>query len=452
VRRVALSAAIAAAAANTPPAQQLAEAEIARVTHSGPVSADEPDARHVESVLALNPRDPQNLVSAAVILGTTEGIAVYASRDAGRTWFRAKQSPGGKATFDGLDPAVAFDQEGTAYFLSIDSGAQIAVWKSNDGGMTWSRSSPVAGIGWDRPWIACAKSPSAGVPEQVFVAGKLPVTVFGEIARDIIAFSGSSDRGASFRFPRLLLPKPDADILNVVSDLAVDADDRVVLTLQLFPPSVIHDEFLAGRYRTIVSEDGGRTFSPPRSGPDFHVYGHAAEGKSLFGLGGARLAVDRTSGPHRGRLYLAWVDVIEGFYRVRAAWSANGGETWSEPTFVGSAPTADASTPAVAVDGKGRVGVVWYDRGSDESGGCYQLFFAASSDGGASFSAAQRLDETRTCPLGESGADPVTSEYRFKNGGDTQGIVGLPKGGFHLAWIRSGGREMQLWSTTIELR
>jgi hypothetical protein len=401
----------------------------------------------------VNPRDPKNLLSAAIVLGETDAIAVYASKDGGRSWSRATTTPGGRTRFDGLDPAVAFDHEGTAYFLSMDSGAEVAVWKSSDGGFTWSKPAPVPGVGWDRPWIACLESASTAFSERVFVAGKLPVTVFGEIARDIVGFSGSSDAGATFRFPRLFLPKPD-QVLNVVSDLVVDTRDRLVLTLQLFPPGVVHDELLAGNYATIASEDGGRTFSPPRRGPEVHAYGHAAEGKSLFGLGGARMAVDRTGGPRGGRLYLAWVDAIDGFYRVRAASSSDGGVAWTEPAFVGSAPAADASTPAIAVDGKGTVGVAWYDRRADETGGCYQLFFAASRDGGASFSPAQALDETPTCPLGPraSSADPLTSEYRFKNGGDTQGMVGLSGGGFQLAWIRAGSREMQLWSTSVEVR
>jgi hypothetical protein len=457
-----------------------AGAPAARVVHSVAISADEPAARHVESVLAVNPRDPKNLIAASIVLTESDKIEVYASRDGGRTWSRARQAahpvgatqatrgagttqaarpggatqdPGGETRFDGLDPAVAFDHEGTAYFLSIGLGAEVAVWKSSDGGYTWSSPAPVAGMGWDRPWITCMESSTAAFPERVFVAGKLPLTIFGEAARDIIGFSGSSDGGATFRVPRLFLPKPSAQVLNVISDLLVDARERIVLTLQLFPPGVVHDEVLAGHYGTVISEDGGRTFSPPRLGPEVHVYGHAAEGKSLFGLGGAKMAVDQAGGPYDGRLYLAWVDAVEGFYRVRVASSADGGATWSEPLFVGSAADSDASTPAVAVDGKGTVGVVWYDRRADATGGCYQLYFAASKDGGVSFSPAQLLDGTRTCPLGprEAAPDPLTSEYRFKNGGDTQGIVGMPGGGFQLAWIRAGEREMQLWSTSLEV-
>ena len=40
---------------------------------------------------------------------------------------------------------------------------------------------------------------------------------------------------------------------------------------------------------------------------------------------------------------------------------------------------------------------------------------------------------------------------RFKNGGDTQGLVGLPNGGFHVAWINGASGKMQLWFTSVSV-
>ena len=147
-------------------------------------------------------------------------------------------------------------------------------------------------------------------------------------------------------------------------------------------------------------------------------------------------------------------------FRVFAAASADSGGHWGAPAAVDpNATETDASVPAIAVDGRGIVGVAWYDRRADPTDGCYQLYFAASKDGGASYDDAAPVDGTPACPLRPHGSrrsepakdDPVSSEYRFKNGGDTLGIVGLPEGGFQIAWIRPGGRELQLWSTRIVL-
>ena len=422
-----------------------AEIPSTTVASSAQISTDEPSVRHVESVLAVNPRALRNLVAASMVLGARSGVAVYASLDGGRSWRRGTQTGGG-SVFDGIDPAVSFDQEGTAYLLV--AGDELAVWRSTDGGLTWSGRAVVPGSAWDRPWIAC------GPNGQVYVAGKLPVTVFGHPARDIAALSVSRDRGATFSFPRLFLPDPEKALLNIVSDLLVTPDGRVILTLQTFGPENLRAPLLTGSYPTIVSADGGRTFTQPRSGPVFHVYGHAREGKSLFGVGGARMAIDTSSGPRRGHLYLTWLDAIDGFYHVMAAASADGGESWSPPVRVSDNPTAtDQSTPAIAVDDQGIVGISWYDRRADPTDSCYQLFFAASADGAATFSANRAIDSQPTCPLGPPSqnvaVDAVASEYRFKNGGDTQGIVGLPGGGFQLAWIRDTAGEMQLWSTVV---
>jgi len=258
---------------------------------------------------------------------------------------------------------------------------------------------------------------------------------------------------ATFSFPRLLLPAPDKALLNVVNDLVAAPDGRLILALQIFAPQSFQASPLTGSYATIVSSDGGRSFTEPRPGPGFQTFGHAREGKSLFGLAGARMTMDISRGPRNGWLYLTWLDAAGGFYRVMAAASADGGATWSAPVRVSDDTTStDQSTPAIAVNDQGVVAISWYDRRADSTDGCYQLFFAASADGAATFSAEQRIDARPTCPLAssrEAAVDPSASEYRFKNGGDTQGIVGLPGGAFHLAWIRSGAGEMQLVSTLV---
>ena len=239
-------------------------------------------------------------------------------------------------------------------------------------------------------------------------------------------------------------------------------DGKVILVLQTFPPQDLTTPLVTGAYSIIVSESGGRSFSEPRRVADFRTYGHAAEGKSLLAIGGGRLAVDPSGGSTRGRLYLTWLDAVDGYHQVMAAASADGGRTWSHPVQVtDSKIKSDQSNPAIAVNDEGVVGISWNDRRADPTDRCYQLFFAASADGGATFSANRKINDQFTCPIGrpsigseaiatpDLSVDAVQSEYRFKNGGDTQGIVGTARGAFHLAWINGGSGELQLWSTII---
>ena len=75
------------------------------VGESKPISVDDPAARHVESFLAISPRDPRNLIAASMVFGTRSGIAVYASADGGRSWTRGAQGPG-VARSDGSSHSV----------------------------------------------------------------------------------------------------------------------------------------------------------------------------------------------------------------------------------------------------------------------------------------------------------------------------------------------------------
>jgi hypothetical protein len=427
------------------------------------ISADDPNTRHVESVVAVNPRNPLNLISASMVFGEASGVAVYSSRDGGHSWKRAANGALSRPLFGGgQDPALAFDPDGNAYLATI--GNELALWKSSDGGQSWGEPAVVPGASYDRDWIGCDTSGSEGLRGQVYVVAKHPITVFDHPGADLIAVSTSRDGGGSFPFPRLFLPAPEKVLVNTVSDFVVTPDGKLVLALEGFEPENLHSRrLLTGSYPTLVSSDGGRSFSPPRPGPAFRVYGHAWEGKSLLAVGGGKLAQDVSAGARKGWLYLTWLDAIEGYYRVMAAASSNGGETWSRPVRVSDSQTAtDESTPAIAVNGEGVVGVSWYDRRGDPTDRCYQPFFAASADGGATFSPNRKVAEDFTCPTGRPpaaggepgpGTDPavdaVNSEYRFKNGGDTQGLVGLVHGAFHLAWINGSAGELQLWSTAL---
>src|ERR1700674_905323 len=412
------------------------------------ISADDPAAQHVESWLAMNPRDPLNLVAASMILGEHDWVAAYASKDGGRSWVRATHGAGASKYFDGQDPAVAFDADGVAYLSTL--APAFGVWKSTDGGRTWGEPAMVPGS-YDRTFIACDRSARADLRGRLYVVGKMPIKVFGRPGRDVIAFSSSRDRGASFAFPRLFLPAPDRDLLNIVSDLLVTPAGKVILALEIFDAQPLDAPLLSGRYSIITSEDGGRTFSEPRQVAVMHHYGHAREAQSVKGLGGAHLAFDASPGPRHGTLYMVWLDAGDGHEQVMAAASPDGGGSWSKPVRVNDNESAsNQSNPAIAVDGEGVVGVAWNDRRADPTDPCYQPYFAASTNGGASFSPNLEVGQELTCPAGSPAeGTPLDSTYRYLNGGDTQGLLGLPQGGFHLAWINGGAGPMQLWSTII---
>src|SRR6202023_369479 len=106
------------------------------------ISADDPKTRHVESVVAVNPRDPLNLIAASMVFGEASGVAVYSSRDGGRSWKRAANGALSRPLFGGgQDPALAFAPDGNAYLATI--GHELALWKSSDGGQSWGEPAVV---------------------------------------------------------------------------------------------------------------------------------------------------------------------------------------------------------------------------------------------------------------------------------------------------------------------
>ena len=109
------------------------------------------------------------------------------------------------------------------------------------------------------------------------------------------------------------------------------------------------------------------------------------------------VAVDR-SPTHRDRLYLA----VDGWWQRRLGTpdpalqsprgglflltSDDGAESWrAAATITDAPPSVDAATPAIAVNRDGVVGVAWYNTRRDPRGECFDLYFTASLDGGATF-------------------------------------------------------------------
>jgi hypothetical protein len=86
-------------------------------------------------------------------------------------------------------------------------------------------------------------------------------------------------------------------------------------------------------------------------------------------------------------------------------WSADKGETWSNPIKIndnppslGKGPRDFRMTPVVAVNQKGIVGVAWYDRRDDPTRRCWDYYMAFSLDGGQSFGQNIKITSSPSCP------------------------------------------------------
>ncbi|MGE3274904.1 MAG: sialidase family protein [Vicinamibacterales bacterium] len=366
-----------------------------RVVRLTPPEAQRPG----EVSVAINPTNPEHVIAVLLQGGAVGGPRItnyaYTSQDGGLTWTGVPSgNPDGRVQGD---DAVAFGPDGTAYhtYISFDgirvarplkAASGIFVQASRDG-LTWAAPVPVVDhvnsvIPFeDKPWPGVdrvATSPHRG---NVYVAWTR-FDVYGSDSpddRSHIMVSRSRDGGRTF--------EPPIEISDATGD-AKDSDG----TLEGVVPAVGPDGALyiawAGPQGILVdkSTDGGYSF-----GTDVKV-ADQPEGWDLPVEGLERhngmpvTGVDTSNGPHRGSVYVNWIDARNGDPDVFVAASGDGGQTWSAPVRVNDDPKgATQLFTWMAVDpADGSLNVVFHDRRGG-SGTKTGVTVARSVDGGKTF-------------------------------------------------------------------
>ena len=119
-------------------------------------------------------------------------------------------------------------------------------------------------------------------------------------------------------------------------------------------------------------------------------------------------------------MYVVWQDArfTGGVDQVVISRSTDGGASWSPAEPVSDGPSDAASfTPAIAVDGGGRVGVAYYSLRNDPGRLLgVDLYLAFSTDGGVNFASSRRVSRATW--------DATFAAFsRGKFLGDYQGLV-----------------------------
>lgn len=389
----------------------------------------EPRAIQVEPYIAANPSNPGSLiVSGAELINGQFQARAYASLDAGKSWTAVSLKTPGNSAYS-VNTWVTFGGDGTAYYSSLcqptNGQSFIVLYRSVDEGRSWSNPVQLPGDSYDQPRIIAGPGPGHGV---VYIVASLGG----------IAVLRSADSGATFELasrvsvsnlgnqPRNPILLTDGSLLIPFCDFPLRADQR----LHSF------------RMYSIRSENKGSTFGTPR---------FVAEVPRAFMGGGGEFATDSSGGTFNGRVYAAWEDGDFGGKltswppdlrreesgtrrELVLAYSNDQGRSWSTPKPLETSPSGPSFMGSIAVSPEGTIGAFWIKHERYETNPqSYRAWFAASLDGGETFTPPVRVSSAVSRPNRSilSKIDYLRTRFR---GGDYIGLAASPDSLFHAVW------------------
>ncbi len=322
---------------------------------------------------------------------------LWKSTDGGLTWTDA--TPTGGVILGG-DADLAIGADGSLYWTDLLNLASISVFSSHDGGASWFFQ-PLASDypGDDRQWIATG--PDAGP----LGSGEAVYLAYNHLASNVVV-TKSTDGGMTF-VGRTAVLRPQTEFWSM-GNLLVDAKGTVYAVYSLGNALKPYgDDALPTvdfSVQVVVSKDGGLTWT------EHQVVDSEGSPGEIFPV----IALDDA-----GNLYATWAENMGDHIEVKYATSRDQGTTWSAPVVVqqwhgtGVMPWVDASSP-------GHVAIAFYWANetaiSDDVQGDWTLHLATTTNG---LDAAPAWTETQ-----------VWDQPVLVGGLCTTGITcGLPNGG-----------------------
>jgi len=292
--------------------------------------------------------------------------------DGGRTWtFPGVIQPGEFAS----DPVLDFNNDGGFYFYSLQPDRGPGEWacylyKSFDVGQSWPQDD--YGWGGDKEWITVDRS--GGIGDGNFYAwwSSYFTCCDGQFTR-------STDGGQTFMDPIWIPNEPMWGTATVGPDgeVYIGGYDFWSWSFVMARSSNAQDPAVTPVFELDRVVDFGGSWSD-HTGPN--PGGLMAQ---------VWVSCDHSDGPTRGNVYMMCSVDPGGSdpMDVMFVASTDGGATWSSPKRVND-DTGNAWQwfSAMEVAPSGRIDVIWNDTRDDPGGYDSQLYYACSTDAGATFS------------------------------------------------------------------
>jgi hypothetical protein len=409
-----------------------------RVSHDVPYD-------HAEPSLAVNPRDPRQLLAVGHLENPGNGAsppATYSSFDGGRTWRGNGPMALPAGYIDGGNNTVGFDGEGRGFVCSLllqltppkNVAFSVAVWRTDDGGRTFSPAVLVSGSGvgqFDHPWLAAEHRPPHAV-HVVWTEGPQPAQGAQPVLTTLKC-ARSTDGGRTFDAARTIA----SDTHGLGDAMIACGPPRhvyVIYHTRSNPPAVTSGLEGPGTVIVLRSEDHGRTFDRPieLGRTTFDISFPNTDSNTL-----PAIAAD----PDSGLVCAAFTrrEVGAPLADILLAASRDGGRTWSRAKTVTPQDQIIYFEPQVAIDAAGRIGVMAY----------------AWAHG--KISVVLMLSEPRSLRFGppititNHPFDPTKSEFGARwYIGSYQALATTP-GAFHPLWTDTRTGHMQLFTATVRV-
>ncbi|MEO8135137.1 MAG: sialidase family protein [Betaproteobacteria bacterium] len=325
----------------------------------------------VEPSVAVNPRDPNNLVGVWQQDrwgdGSARGIVSGASFDGGATW-QQRAMPfsacAGGTFLRVTDPWITMAPDGVAYQNALASsggsfqpGSRNAVLasRSTDGGRTWS--APATLITDGQAFFNDKNSITADATDARYV-----YAVWDRLAQDGSGptyLARSVDRGLTWEPAR---PIYDAGPFNQTINNQVVVLPNGTLIGFFTQLDAASNPGTPSSVGIVRSTDKGLNWSPRIKIADVGSVGTTAPETGVRVRDGTNLGSIAVS--PAGVLHAVWQDAraTAGLRdNILLSSSSDGGLTWSGPLRINADPTVAAFTPTVAVRTDGTIGVTYYD-------------------------------------------------------------------------------------------